>query len=92
VNLSSGETQVVTKKDLLQMPLMVMSSKCHLRGLSPNELVARKEDHFEIGGYFIASGNEKVIRLLNMNRKRFAILLNFFQIKCYFTLAGIMAN
>jgi DNA-directed RNA polymerase I subunit RPA2 len=77
VNLSSGETQVVTKKDLLQMPLMVMSSKCHLRGLSPKELVARKEDHFEIGGYFIASGNEKVIRLLNMNRNRFAILLNF---------------
>ena len=57
------------------MPLMVMSSKCHLRGLSPKELVERKEDHFEIGGYFIASGNEKVIRLLNMNRTGLANLL-----------------
>lgn len=60
------------------MPLMVMSSKCHLRGLSPEELVARKEDHFEIGGYFIASGNEKVIRLLNMNRTRFDNLFTLF--------------
>ena len=50
-----------------------MSSKCHLRGLSPTELVERKEDHFEIGGYFIASGNEKVIRLLNMNRRNFPL-------------------
>ena len=54
---------------------MVLSSKCHLRDLSPAELVSRHEDHFEIGGYFIAGGNEKVIRLLNMNRRNYPIAL-----------------
>ena len=28
-----------------------------------------KEDHYELGGYFICGGNEKVIRLLNMNKR-----------------------
>jgi len=54
---------------------MVLSSKCHLRGMSPDELVKHHEDHFEIGGYFIAGGNEKVIRLLNMNRRNYPIAL-----------------
>ena len=60
--ISTGENTCLRKEELIKMPIMVLSSKCHLRGLSPRQLVQRKEDHFEIGGYFIASGNEKVMR------------------------------
>ena len=35
-----------------------------------------KEDHFELGGYFICGGNEKVIRLLNMNKRNHPFGLN----------------
>ena len=75
-NIDTGEGYVLRKEELLQMPLMVLSSKCHLRGLSPDQLVSAHEDHFEIGGYFITGGNEKVIRLLNMNRRNFPIGLH----------------
>ena len=53
----------------MTIPIMVGSSKCNLRGLSPKKLVKVKEDHYELGGYFICGGNEKVIRLLNMNKR-----------------------
>lgn len=61
-NLATGDSATILKKELIRMPIMVLSSKCHLRGLTPRELVKKKEDHFEIGGYFICGGNEKVLR------------------------------
>ena len=44
-------------------PIMVQSDMCNLQGLSPAQLVKRKEDHNEMGGYFVINGNEKVVRL-----------------------------
>jgi DNA-directed RNA polymerase I subunit RPA2 len=46
------------------VPIMVGSRGCNLYGLSPTQLVARKEDPDERGGYFVINGNEKVCRLL----------------------------
>ena len=66
-HLTSGESQHAKKT--FDIPMMVGSSKCHLRGKSPKQLVRLSEDHFELGGYFICGGNEKVIRLLNMNKR-----------------------
>jgi DNA-directed RNA polymerase I subunit RPA2 len=43
-------------------PVMVQSELCNLHGLSPEQLVERREDHNEMGGYFIINGNEKVVR------------------------------
>ncbi|GBG84447.1 hypothetical protein CBR_g38732 [Chara braunii] len=37
---------------------------CHLRDLTQKQLVARKEESLEMGGYFICNGNERIIRLL----------------------------
>lgn len=45
---------------LLQVPVMLMSSRCHLKGLSRSQLVARGEEATEKGGYFIVKGSEKV--------------------------------
>ncbi len=43
--------------------------RCNLRGLSPVQLVSRHEERTEIGGYFIANGNERAIRLLIAPRR-----------------------
>jgi len=62
VNENSGAMKVETI--LGHIPVMVGSNACNLYGLTPSQLVARKEDPDERGGYFIINGNEKVCRLL----------------------------
>lgn len=56
-------------------PVMVMSKKCQLRGLSPAELVAVQEESSECGGYFILRGIERVIRLLQVQRRNHAMAI-----------------
>jgi DNA-directed RNA polymerase I subunit RPA2 len=51
------------------MPIMVMSKACHLRGKKPSELVAIKEEDYEFGGYFIVNGIERCVRLLQVPRR-----------------------
>jgi DNA-directed RNA polymerase I subunit RPA2 len=51
---------------------MVRSNRCHLTGLTPSELVRRREEANELGGYFVVNGNEKVVRLLQVPRRNFA--------------------
>ena len=41
------------------VPVMVRSKNCNLDGLSEEQLVERKEDMHEYGGYFIINGNER---------------------------------
>ncbi len=43
---------------------MVKSNFCHLNGLSSKEMVEKKEDHCNFGGFFIINGNERLIRML----------------------------
>jgi len=52
-----------------QLPVMVRSAACHLRGLGAAELVRKREESHELGGYFIANGNERAIRLLIVPRR-----------------------
>jgi len=73
-NMTNGHSQVGKKS--MNFPMMVGSSKCNISKLSPSQLVKVKEDHFELGGYFIRGGNEKVIRLLNMNKRNHPMGLN----------------
>ncbi|TGZ82716.1 beta and beta-prime subunits of DNA dependent RNA-polymerase [Ascodesmis nigricans] len=51
------------------VPIMLRSNRCHLQGLSPYDLVERKEESEELGGYFIINGGEKLIRMLIMPRR-----------------------
>ncbi len=37
--------------------------------MTPDQLVAHREEANEVGGYFIINGNEKVVRLLIMMKK-----------------------
>ncbi|EEY19764.1 DNA-directed RNA polymerase I subunit RPA2 [Verticillium alfalfae VaMs.102] len=68
--INDGDAKEFTR-DLGQMPIMVKSNRCHLEGNSPDLLVKRKEESEELGGYFIVNGIEKIIRLLQVNRRNF---------------------
>ncbi|KAI0164960.1 hypothetical protein GGR57DRAFT_451240 [Xylariaceae sp. FL1272] len=73
--INNGEAKEFTR-ELGQLPIMVKSDYCHLKGNSPAQLVARKEESEELGGYFIVNGIEKIIRLLLMNRRNFPLAIN----------------
>ena len=61
------------KVKLGDIPTMVGSQFCNLRGLNEKELAKRGEDMSEFGGYFIINGNEKVIRMLIVPKRNFPI-------------------
>lgn len=63
-------------RELGNMPIMIKSNKCHLENNSPALLVQRKEESEELGGYFIVNGNEKIIRMLLMNRRNYPMAIN----------------
>lgn len=55
-----------TEKDIVpvkigMLPTMVKSQICNLWGLSDEELIARKEDPLDPGGYFIVNGSERAL-------------------------------
>lgn len=54
-----------------EIPIMLRSNKCNLNGLGPVDLVKRKEDSEEPGGYFIVNGKERLIRLLTAQRRNY---------------------
>jgi len=43
------------------LPLMLKSKMCHLHEMSEQELIERKEDPRDPGGYFIINGSERVL-------------------------------
>ncbi|KAF2076943.1 hypothetical protein CYY_001781 [Polysphondylium violaceum] len=61
--------------NLGRMPIMVRSNYCHLEGMTPEELVKRREEELEQGGYFIINGNEKVVRMLVMTKANHPVSL-----------------
>ncbi|TFL05834.1 hypothetical protein BDV98DRAFT_560703 [Pterulicium gracile] len=62
-------------KDCGLVPVMVRSVRCNIQSASPAELVRRKEEPEEFGGYFIINGNERLIRYLILPRRNHVISL-----------------
>lgn len=56
-----------------ELPIMVRSEFCHLHGLDEQELVRQNEDPVEYGGYFIINGNEKLVRMLVVQKRNFPV-------------------
>ncbi|KJZ73028.1 DNA-directed RNA polymerase I subunit RPA2 [Hirsutella minnesotensis 3608] len=71
----NGGDAVEFVRELGQVPLMVKSNRCHLENNSPELLVQRKEESEELGGYFIVNGIEKIIRLLQVNKRNFPMAI-----------------
>ena len=63
-------------RELGQMPIMLRSNRCHLENLSPHQLIQRKEETEELGGYFIVNGNEKLIRLLIATKRNHPLVIS----------------
>lgn len=59
--------------NLGDIPVMVRSNHCNLAGLNEDELVRKHEDMHELGGYFIVNGNERLIRMLVMNKRNYPV-------------------
>jgi len=55
------------------IPVMVRSANCNLRGLNEEELVRKREDMHEWGGYFIVNGNERLVRMLIVNKRNYPV-------------------
>lgn len=58
------------------IPVMLKSKLCHLRDASPSKMIQKEEDAEELGGYFISSGNERIIRMLIALRRNYPIGLS----------------
>ncbi|XP_020263709.1 DNA-directed RNA polymerase I subunit 2 isoform X2 [Asparagus officinalis] len=58
-----------------QLPIMLMSKRCHLRGADPSKLIYHKEEATEMGGYFICNGLERLCRLLILQKRNYPMSL-----------------
>jgi DNA-directed RNA polymerase I subunit RPA2 len=58
------------------IPVMIGSKFCNLRGLSEKELVKKGEDMSEFGGQFLVNGNEKVIRMLIVPKRNYPVVFS----------------
>ncbi|KAF2848204.1 beta and beta-prime subunits of DNA dependent RNA-polymerase [Plenodomus tracheiphilus IPT5] len=61
--------------DLGTVPIMLRSNRCHLEGMGPDQLIKAKEESEELGGYFIVNGIEKIIRMLQVNRRNYPMAI-----------------
>nr|UXY87119.1 DNA-directed RNA polymerase I 135K chain [Cryptomonas sp.] len=67
ISVISNDRMKINQKVISKIgdiPIMVKSLKCNLFQLKSKQLVEMDEEEFEMGGYFIINGIEKVIRLL----------------------------
>eukprot|EP00798_Chlamydomonas_sp_ICE-L_P010530 gene10530-biopygen4939 len=57
----NAETRDFERVHIGFIPIMIHSKACSLRGLKPHQLRARGECPYDMGGYFVIDGREKVI-------------------------------
>ena len=58
---NSDEEEELEEVYIGELPLMLKSSKCHLHGLTDEELMEKGEDPKDPGGYFIVNGSERAV-------------------------------
>ena len=74
--VTGNSSDIVVNAKLGDFPIMVMSDKCHIKGMSHAQLLNAREESNEIGGYFVMNGLERVIRLLQVPRRNYATALD----------------
>ncbi|KAK3108488.1 hypothetical protein FSP39_008990 [Pinctada imbricata] len=71
----NGQIQDTIDKVIGEVPIMVKSEACNINKLPPAELIDKGEEAEEMGGYFICNGNEKVIRMLILQRRNYPMCM-----------------
>ncbi|KAL4563574.1 hypothetical protein LXL04_027617 [Taraxacum kok-saghyz] len=66
-----GGAVIREKINFGQLPVMLKSKLCHLKGADHQKLVSCKEEPSEMGGYFILNGLERVVRLLVVPKRNY---------------------
>jgi hypothetical protein len=72
--VNGGEVQRMQAR-LGDVPIMVRSSRCHLHGRGPLDLVRAGEEANEFGGYFICNGIERIIRMLQIPKRNYPMAI-----------------
>ena len=67
--MKNGAISEEIEIDFGKIPIMVCSNRCNLYNKNCWELYELREDMNELGGFFIANGNERVIRMLISERR-----------------------
>ena len=65
-----------TVREVGNLPIMLRSNRCHLEKCTPAQMIQRKEESEELGGYFIINGNEKLIRMLIVPRRNYPMAID----------------
>jgi DNA-directed RNA polymerase I subunit RPA2 len=65
-----------TIREVGNLPIMLRSNRCHLEKCTPAQMIQRKEESEELGGYFIINGNEKLIRMLIVPRRNYPMAID----------------
>ena len=84
INYNAPISAIITRKfdnnlsesirvKLGNIPVMVKSNFCNLKGKSLDELIKLKEEFHDFGGYFIINGLEKLIRMITITRRNYPI-------------------
>ena len=68
-SVNDGEETFSEVRECGYVPIMLQTNRCHLYNLSPYDLVQKREESDELGGYFIVNGIEKLIRMLIVQRR-----------------------
>lgn len=71
----NGHMRDMIEETVGEIPIMLKSKRCNLRGMSQKEMVNHFEDSNEFGGYFIVNGKERIIRLLTGQRRNYPLAL-----------------
>lgn len=58
---AEGEDNEFEEVYIGELPVMLKSDICHLKGLDDEELVEQGEDPQDLGGYFIVNGSERAV-------------------------------
>ena len=69
----NGIQQPSIEKSLGNLPIMLKSKACHLKNLSPAQLIEKGEQETEWGGFFITGGHERLIRMLQTTRRNYPV-------------------
>ncbi|XP_076361964.1 RNA polymerase I subunit Rpl135 isoform X3 [Tachypleus tridentatus] len=71
----NGIVQDTTEKIVGEVPVMVKSNVCNIARMTQKQLIRKGEEPEEFGGYFIVNGNEKIVRMLIMQRRNYPIAM-----------------